>query len=418
MKRGKGHYGAGSIDKSGENSWRLRYRIDGKRYNKVIEGTKTEAAKELRRLLSNADDGNHIAPSKLKFSQWNDQWLALLERRVDAKDSDDKKRKRKRGQVNARTLERYDDMMRVHIIPTLGDRPLQKITTTEIDNLYINREQVLAPATMGLLHVILKSCLATAVRKGLLSSNPVDGADPPAPEDDVLEDGVEIDTEQEIGVVLDEQELERLVQAFKSTSLYAIVAVAAYSGMRRNEILALRWVDVDLDAGTISITRSVEDTKRHGRRIKTPKSRRGIRKITIDSGLVALLRKERERAARLVAGVPAAAQVDLSLIRLPDSALIFPALPGTDPAAIRNPRSITAMFGRLALRFGFPDALRFHDLRASHETALLDRGVPVHTVAKRCGHSPAMLLQRYAKRTKKSDASAANVIGTLRKGGL
>ena len=118
----------------------------------------------------------------------------------------------------------------------------------------------------------------------------------------------------------------------------------------------------------------------------------------------------------MVAGVPDAAQVDLSLVRLPDGALIFPALPGTDPTAIRNPRSITAMFGTLALRFGFPDELRFRDLRASHETALLDRGVPVH--AKRCGHSPAMLLQRYAKRTKKSDASAANIIGTLRKGSL
>jgi integrase len=133
---------------------------------------------------------------------------------------------------------------------------------------------------------------------------------------------------------------------------------------------------------------------------------------------VALLRKERERAARLVAGIPDGVDVDLSLIRLAEGSLIFPALPGTDPTALRNPRSVSAMFDQLALKFGFPDKLRFHDLRVSHETALLDRGVPVHTVAKRCGHTPTMLLQRYAKRTRKSDTTAANVIGTLRKGAL
>jgi len=57
--------------------------------------------------------------------------------------------------------------------------------------------------------------------------------------------------------------------------------------------------------------------------------------------------------------------------------------------------------------------LRFHDLRGSHETALLDRGVPVHVVAARCGHDPAVLLRNYAKRTKKADTSAAAVIGEL-----
>jgi integrase len=60
--------------------------------------------------------------------------------------------------------------------------------------------------------------------------------------------------------------------------------------------------------------------------------------------------------------------------------------------------------------------LRFHDLRGSHETLLLDKGIPVHTVAERCGHDAAMLLKAYAKRTTKADTSAANVIGTMTKG--
>jgi integrase len=66
-------------------------------------------------------------------------------------------------------------------------------------------------------------------------------------------------------------------------------------------------------------------------------------------------------------------------------------------------------------KLGFPK-LRFHDLRGSHDTILLDKGVPLHVVAARCGHDPAVLLRLYAKRTSKADATAANVIGTMTKG--
>jgi integrase len=73
---------------------------------------------------------------------------------------------------------------------------------------------------------------------------------------------------------------------------------------------------------------------------------------------------------------------------------------------------VTRGFVRKAKALGFK-GLRFHDLRGSHETALLDRGVPVHVVAARRGHDPAVLLRNYAKRTKKADTSAAAVIGAL-----
>jgi integrase len=69
------------------------------------------------------------------------------------------------------------------------------------------------------------------------------------------------------------------------------------------------------------------------------------------------------------------------------------------------------MFRRFATKLGYP--MRFHDLRGSHETALLDRGVAVHTVAERCGHDAAMLLKAYAKRTKRSDGSAAQTVEAM-----
>ena len=116
---------------------------------------------------------------------------------------------------------------------------------------------------------------------------------------------------------------------------------------------------------------------------------------------------------RLVAGIPDDADVDLSLIKLPDGVLLFPGGDGTDLTKLRDGRAVSRSFKRRIIKLGFPAALRLHDLRGSHETVLLDAGVPVHVVADRCGHDPATLLRTYAKRTKKADAAAADVIGTV-----
>jgi integrase len=106
------------------------------------------------------------------------------------------------------------------------------------------------------------------------------------------------------GVVLEAEQLRSLVQGFRSSILFPIVAVAAFTGARRNEILALRWSDLDVAAKTLRIERAVEDTKTHGLRMKGPKTARGKRTITIDDDLIALLVAERERYLRIMAGVP------------------------------------------------------------------------------------------------------------------
>lgn len=94
-----------------------------------------------------------------------------------------------------------------------------------------------------------------------------------------------------------------------------------------------------------------------------------------------------------------------------------PELARGDLTAPRDDRNLTKQFGRKAKKvLGFH--FNFHWLRGTHETMLLDHGVPVHVVAARCGHDPATLLRNYAKRTKKADITAAQVIGTLSKGAL
>jgi integrase len=396
-------YGDGSLEERSPNRWRLRWRIGSNRYSKAFTGSKRAAQTELRRLLKSADDGEHIAPDKITLARWSKQWLALLQRR-DGNEKPENQGRRRRGLVNGRTFERYDDILRLHLLPTLGSRPVQQITATEIDSLYMKLEQHLAPGTVRFIHAVLSACLDAAVRKKLLARNPAASADPPSASTDV------------VGQVLEPEELAALLAGFRHSALYPIVATAAFTGARRNELLALRWSDVNLAVKRLTIARALEMTKAHGVRFKEPKTERGVRTITIDDSLIGLMSGEHERHLRIAAGVADGVSVDLSLVKLPEGALVFPSYAGEgiDFARPRHPHAVSGEFIKRARNLGFPK-LRFHDLRGTHETMLLDAGVPVHVVAARCGHDPAVLLRVYAKRTKKADTSAAGIIGAMSK---
>jgi integrase len=112
--------------------------------------------------------------------------------------------------------------------------------------------------------------------------------------------------------------------------MYPIVALTAAIGARRNEVLAFRWSDFDVEKKTLRVERALDFTKKFGIGFKPPKTKRGLRTIALDDGTAAMLVNEREKHQRLCAGVPDGVDVDLSLIRLPDDALIFP----NDPAAL------------------------------------------------------------------------------------
>jgi hypothetical protein len=112
----KRKYGAGNVEERGENVYRLRYSVSGKRFKKTITAnSKAEAQKELRKLLKAGDDGFHVAPSKITVGAWLDQWLA-----IGAPG-------RKQEEVSQRTKERYTQLVDQHIKPVLGDRPLQEL---------------------------------------------------------------------------------------------------------------------------------------------------------------------------------------------------------------------------------------------------------------------------------------------------
>jgi integrase len=384
-KRG---YGDGGIDARGDNTFRLRYRVSGQRFAKTFHGSLSDARKELRRLLRTGDTGEHVAPERLTLAQWVEEWLELRQRKV-----------------SARTAEHYAELLRVHVLPTLGARLLQQIQVTEIDGLYRELARHLSPRSVHHVHVVLNSCLKTATLKRRLADNPAARADTPKAD------------ESDAWTVLDADQLTALVRGFKGLPLYGVVCVAAFTGMRRNEILALRWSDVDFDKSQIKVCRALEDTKRNGRGVKEPKTERGKRTIAIDVALLGLLRAEREKHLRIKAGIADGAAVDLSLIRLPAEALVFPSpMAPFDFIRLRNPTSTTKQFTKRAAAIGFP--VRLHDLRHSHGTILLGKGVPIHEVAGRLGHDAAVLLRTYAHRLPKVDEQTAMLMGSITKGVL
>jgi integrase len=404
----KRSHGDGGIDQRAENTFRLRYRVEGKRFAKTFHGTLTKARKELRALIRSGDVGDHVAPDKITVWRWCEQWIAA--------GAPGRKKKR----VGQKTLERYEQLLKTHVKPRLENRPLQQLKATEIDELYealgpgdTGEPGKISPMTLHHLHVVFNSCLSTAVRKGLLAVSPMARIEkaPGTPEGDH-------------GLALDEVDLKKLVTGFKSAGLlYPIVALTAATGMRRNEVLALWWDDFEPGGKTIKVTRALEQTKKFGLRVKAPKTWRGTRTVALDDATVALLLRHRELHQRLLTGVPDGVEVDLGLIRLPAGTLMFPNPPGPGEDVSftrhRDPHTFTKQFRRLAKQLGFAD-FWFHHLRGTHATLLLDRGVPVHTVAERIGDDPAVLLKSYAKRKRQQTAnvSVAGIIGELAAGFL
>jgi integrase len=269
-------------------------------------------------------------------------------------------------------------------------------------------------------HVVLGALLSTAHRKGEIANNPMVKVEQiPNPDCQPADaDEPEVDS---IGEGLDETELTKLIAGFKSSSLYPVVVLAAACGARRNELLALRWSDLDTEKKTLRIECALEQTKKFGIRRKRPE--RGWRTINLDDSVIAVLLAEKEKHLRLHAGIPDGTTVNLGLVRLPAGTLMFPAAPEPgkefDLTKPRNPRNFSKEFARRAGVIGF-GATRFHDLRGIHTTALLYAGIPVHTVAQRIGEDQATLLRNYAKRkrSKQADEKLSSTIADIAAGFL
>jgi integrase len=390
----RGH-GDGALDQRGPDVWRLRYRVAGRRFAKTIRGTRREAQQELRRLLRTADTGAHVAPDKVTLGDWVATWVSMGAPG------------RKRQEVGKRSLARYRQLLN-HAVAALGNRPLQQLRAGEIDAFYVGLQaKGLAKQTIHHVHTVLGACLhAATVGDGkILAVSPMhDLLKKPSP------------GEADHGIALDPEQTRKLVAGFSDHPLGLLVLTALHTGARRNELLGLQWRDFDPIGKTLRIERSLERVGGSSG-MKSPKTLRSVRVISVEDHLIELLLSEKARHLRIEAGVSDGAKVDLGLIKLPEGALIFPGSPaeGFDFTIPRNPNTVTNTFHKVVKRLGFPK-LRFHDLRGTAITRMLSAGIPPHIVAKRHGHDPAIMLRAYAKALPQDDAAAAKIMSAELKG--
>jgi integrase len=248
-------------------------------------------------------------------------------------------------------------------------------------------------------HVVLGSCLKEAARIGAIARNPVTNASPPKV------------NAQSGGRALTQPELDKLLATFSGDPLFLVVALAAGTGARVNELLALQWGAVDFDKKSLKIDAALKPTS-EGLQRGAPKTERSRRTIRLDEGLVALLRRERERQETEQRTLKGMKGVVVLRPLLPDTALIFAATP-VDPASPRRHGPISKAFALRAAKAGFAE-LRFHDLRHTHATLLLQAGVPVAAVSARLGHANAAItLGIYSHSTSDAEAAAAQEAGSL-----
>jgi integrase len=183
---------------------------------------------------------------------------------------------------------------------------------------------------------------------------------------------------------------------------------ALYTGLRRGELLALRWRNVDLDSKTLRVRESLESTKAGGVRFKTPKTRAGRRDVTLpDIVLEALrehLRQQLEQRLVIERGIMSGGVV--AFPKLADDALVFATIEGK-PLSLN---AVSKSWSLAAESFGV-GAVTLHGLRHTHASQLIDRGVDIVTISKRLGHaSPAITMKVYAHLFQQSDSKAAEAI--------
>lgn len=372
----------GNIHQRSLGSSRLRYMlgrdpVTGKRRTATatVRGTRKDAERELTRLLRTTDTGEHVDPTRMSLRQWLDHWLAAV-----------------RSEVSPKTHERYTEIVQTYLIPSFGQHPLAKLAPVHIQSAYNEwsaggrrdgKPGGLSPLTRRYIHVVLRSALARAVEQQLLARNPADAFNKRLPK-----------VERKKIATLTVEQSGRLLDSIWHMHIYWPVLLALVTGMRRGEILALRWKNVDLDRGMLRVTESLEQTKA-GIRFKAPKTDR-TRAITLPAFAVAELRRLKRQQAEALLRLG---------VRQSGEALVCCREDG-EP---KQPRSLTHEFAHVIGKLKDLPYVRFHDLRHSHATQLLSDGVHPKIAQERLGHSTittTMDLYSHVTDTMQGDAAA------------
>ncbi|PFG75147.1 tyrosine-type recombinase/integrase [Tepidiforma thermophila] len=370
---GRRFNGEGSVYKRNDSrrakKWVAQKTLPDGRRKYSYARTKQEAIELLKTMQAQVREGA-LPPSseRLTVKQYFTEWLAMKER-----------------QLKPSSLRTYRERVENVILPNIGHRQLSKLHPLELEKLYRQQlEKGDSPATVQMLHRIIHRALGDAVRLGYLPANIAKNLAPPR--------GARSRAER----AMLPEEARRLLQAARGDSLEALVVLALTTGMRKGELLALRWRDIDLDNGLLQVSGTLVRIA-GDYRIEPPKSASGRRRIPLPQEAVDALRAHRQRQLeeRLRAG-PAWRELDLVFCRADGYYL--------------NERSVLRWYHELLERAGLP-RYRFHDLRHTAATVALANGVSLRETSALLGHSrPSMTLDTYAHAVPGADEKAVRRI--------
>jgi integrase len=329
--------------------------IEGKRRRKRVYGrTQREARDKLTELRRAAERGQNLAAKPQTLAEWLDHWLAEIKAHDGTRPS---------------TLRRYEEVVRNHLVPVLGKVRLDKLAPLDVERLLAARRATVSPATLVKIHAVLRVALADAERRDLVPRNVARAVKAPT-----------LAERERRALTIEEGRA--LLKLAEGDRFEAVFVLGLVMGLRRGEVLGLRWDDIDFGARVLHVRRALQRVDGALRLVET--KTRGSRRPLPMPGLAtrALERQRAQQAAdRLAAGES-----------WQSTGLVFTTRLGTPV----EPRNVNRRFQQLRERAGLP-WLRLHDLRHGCATFLLAHGIDPRTVMEILGHTTIrQTMDRYA----------------------
>jgi integrase len=335
----------GSIYQRPDGSWRAQISVHGKRLS-CSSKTKNEALKWLQRTQFQLGVSLDASSSNTTLEEFLLDWLESC-----------------KLNLRSTTVYQYELTVRNHIIPNIGKVKLRDLNPLQVERLYaLLVITKVGTRTVRLVHGVLHSALEKAVRLRLVPSNPASGATLPR-------------LNQREMQILDLEQVSRFLAAAAGSRYEAVYYLAITTGMRQAELFGLKWSDLKWNSGTLYVHRQIKRSPGDEWKFAEPKTRTGRRTLKIGEETLHKLRVHRDRVTILKGQAGPFWQ---------DNDLMFPNTMG-NPLDASNLRKD---FMKILAEAGLPQ-MRFHDLRHTAASLMLNHGIPVIVVSRRLGHAKA-----------------------------
>lgn len=319
----------------------------------TVKGNKKDAERRLNELIHQRDNGTFVKPAKATVADHLKQWLKDYAY----------------PNLSPNTALGYESIISRHLFPALGAIPLtqlrpemiQRYISDKLSHGRANGQGGLNARTVRHHIVCLHTALQNAIKMGMLIRNPVDAVTIPRAERHEMR-------------TMNESDIHIFLEMARPTQYYAFFYTALFTGMRRSELLALRWQDIDLLLLQISVSRSLHQVRGGKIIFRQPKTEKSRRVVALTPSTAALLEEHHESQNRL--------RQSLGYPELIDNDLVFCQYDGKPFL----PNTVTHNWIKLARRIGL-NGIRLHDARHTHASLMLKQGVHPKIVQERLGHS-------------------------------